>query len=200
MLRDLIEDAQKERRRRATKGPRNLALGTVIGTAIGTALGVLFAPKSGKETRQDIAEKANESYEKANDAVKDTVDTVRLKADYMTDSVKDKYEEVADNVKGKYEEVTETVKDKYQEYTDRNMIEISTEDDPNYEEDEPIVKINMPIDTEDMHKDDGVEFLDTDVAEENIPKDESEEKSADLPKEDKDNKNKEDKSQNKKTK
>ena len=37
----------------------------LIGAGIGLGLGLLFAPKSGKETRQDLAKKINELYEKA---------------------------------------------------------------------------------------------------------------------------------------
>ena len=50
----------------------DLLRGLFIGGLIGMALGVLFAPKSGKETREDITRKADEllartkeEYEKA---------------------------------------------------------------------------------------------------------------------------------------
>lgn len=39
-----------------------LALGAAIGAALGYAAGLLTAPKSGKETREDIKRKANEFY------------------------------------------------------------------------------------------------------------------------------------------
>ena len=38
----------------------DLVKGVVVGGLIGAAIGILFAPKSGKETRQDIADKADE--------------------------------------------------------------------------------------------------------------------------------------------
>lgn len=46
---------------------RNLDLlkGLFIGGLIGAAIGILFAPKSGKETRQEIADKADELLAKA---------------------------------------------------------------------------------------------------------------------------------------
>jgi gas vesicle protein len=43
---------------------RDLLAGLLIGGLIGSALGILFAPKSGKETREDIARKANEALNK----------------------------------------------------------------------------------------------------------------------------------------
>jgi len=43
----------------------NTLLGLVTGIAIGGLLGVLYAPKAGKETREDISEKAKDLAEKA---------------------------------------------------------------------------------------------------------------------------------------
>ena len=39
--------------------------GLIVGGLIGAALGILYAPKSGKETREDIARKADEILTKA---------------------------------------------------------------------------------------------------------------------------------------
>lgn len=39
--------------------------GVLAGLAVGGALGILFAPKSGKETREEIGEKASEMVDKA---------------------------------------------------------------------------------------------------------------------------------------
>ena len=43
----------------------DLLKGLFIGGLIGIALGILFAPKSGKETRDDVTRKANELLAKA---------------------------------------------------------------------------------------------------------------------------------------
>lgn len=43
----------------------NTVLGIITGVAIGGALGILFAPKAGKETREDIATKTKELSEQA---------------------------------------------------------------------------------------------------------------------------------------
>ena len=56
------------------KSAGHFALGAVLGAALGAIGGLLFAPKSGKETRKDIAKKAGEAKdfvdEKTDDAKK----------------------------------------------------------------------------------------------------------------------------------
>jgi gas vesicle protein len=42
---------------------KNVAIGAGIGTAVGVAAGVLLAPKSGKETREDIAKTTKQTLE-----------------------------------------------------------------------------------------------------------------------------------------
>ena len=46
-----------------------LALAFVIGGLIGAGLGFLFAPRTGRETREKIKERGGESREKLRDAV-----------------------------------------------------------------------------------------------------------------------------------
>ncbi len=46
-----------------TRDTRNLIIGATIGTAVGAAAGLLFAPRSGQETRDDIARKTHETLE-----------------------------------------------------------------------------------------------------------------------------------------
>jgi gas vesicle protein len=50
----------------------DLFRGLVIGGLIGAAIGILFAPKSGKETREDIAVKADELLVKAREEYEKT--------------------------------------------------------------------------------------------------------------------------------
>ena len=44
---------------------KGLAAGIIIGGAVGAAIALLFAPKSGRELRQDLAERSGDLYEKA---------------------------------------------------------------------------------------------------------------------------------------
>ncbi len=75
-------------------------IGTIIGGAIGAITALLLAPKSGKELRQDIADKSSEVYGKANeyyhntsekvsDAVKNTYNTSIDKAQEYMHTAKD---------------------------------------------------------------------------------------------------------------
>lgn len=50
---------------------RKIALGSLIAGAAGYLAGILTAPKSGKETRQDIADKAGDVKDSAEDQLKD---------------------------------------------------------------------------------------------------------------------------------
>lgn len=52
-------------------------LGAVIGAAAGIIAGVLTAPKSGKETRDDIKSKAEELKKKAAEAMDKAVDETK---------------------------------------------------------------------------------------------------------------------------
>ena len=46
---------------------KNTIIGFLAGTAVGAALGLIFAPKSGKEMRNDISKKAKSISSKIND-------------------------------------------------------------------------------------------------------------------------------------
>lgn len=64
-----------------SKNGSKFALGAIVGTAIGAVAGILAAPKSGKETRQDIKTKAKETKLKADKKYSDTKDSAKAKAD-----------------------------------------------------------------------------------------------------------------------
>lgn len=73
---------------------RKIAMGLVLGATAGTLAGILLAPKSGKETRKDIAEAGKTGYKKTKDLVergarvaaispwKPRIDLLRLKNNF----------------------------------------------------------------------------------------------------------------------
>lgn len=65
ILNELINQVNEARRSRAKalrrNRTKNMIIGAGIGTAVGVAAGILFAPKSGKETRQIIADRTSET-------------------------------------------------------------------------------------------------------------------------------------------
>src|SRR5919109_788338 len=72
--------------------------GFLVGSVIGVATALLFAPRSGEETRAEIRDKAVELRDRTTETVKDTVSQAKTKAyeikDTVTDTVREKAEEL----------------------------------------------------------------------------------------------------------
>lgn len=98
-------EREREVRRKIRKEKAVSAVKITVGAAVGAGIGILFAPKSGKETREDIVK-----------ATKDGVE-------YVSENVNNAVKVVADKAK----EVKEVVEEKYEDFTNRNMTEISPE-------------------------------------------------------------------------
>ena len=63
---EVFEKAKKQRKAaEQKKALKNVAVGAAIGATVGAVAGVLLAPKSGKETREELAQAAKEAVEKA---------------------------------------------------------------------------------------------------------------------------------------
>jgi gas vesicle protein len=65
-------------------------LGFMIGGLIGAASMLLFAPQSGKETRQAVKEGANDLKDRANDTAQRTVSQARSKAQDIASTAREK--------------------------------------------------------------------------------------------------------------
>lgn len=71
-IQDLIEQKmRKVRAQEAKRTARDIAIGLGIGATLGAAAGILLAPKSGKETREDIAAGAKEVIDQVKDQVEE---------------------------------------------------------------------------------------------------------------------------------
>jgi gas vesicle protein len=101
--------------------------GFLVGSVIGVATALLFAPRSGEETRAEIRGKAVELRDRTTETVKDTVSQAKTKASEIKDTVTDTVREKAEELKqrGKHtvsrklddvSEAAETGKKKVQEY------------------------------------------------------------------------------------
>lgn len=77
-IRGYFENLRHEREKQQKKeNALKVLSGLAIGTAIGGAIGILFAPKAGIETRQEISGKVKETAAATREKVKETVQEVK---------------------------------------------------------------------------------------------------------------------------
>jgi gas vesicle protein len=96
----------------------DLLKGLLIGGLIGAGLGILYAPKSGKETREDIARKteellgkAKEEYEKAIEKSKRAYELAVQRLEELQLSAKEKVEDVENKINEFAQQSSETIQD-----------------------------------------------------------------------------------------
>ncbi|TLS36085.1 YkuS family protein [Pseudalkalibacillus caeni] len=87
-------------KKQAAKG---LTTGLVTGTVIGATAGLLFAPKSGKEMRKDIADVSKQAKEKTTEVAS----TVKEKSSSMKNTVSEKTQDAKEKVNKAKDKVTE---------------------------------------------------------------------------------------------
>ncbi|WP_010248785.1 YtxH domain-containing protein [Acetivibrio cellulolyticus] len=75
-LKSLKDAKNKKEKEKKAKAVKKFAAAATLGSAVGAVTGLLFAPKAGKETRQDIANNVKE----ASESVKDSANNVKEKA------------------------------------------------------------------------------------------------------------------------
>jgi gas vesicle protein len=82
-------------------GASSTILGVLVGMAAGAALGVLFAPRSGIETREKLKTKSDEMKQRAKQQAADKADMLKSKVDRVADKTKNAVnsgKDAADNV------------------------------------------------------------------------------------------------------
>lgn len=98
-LKEIIEENKKKKQKVVRKkAARNIALGAVAGTIVGGAMGVLFAPKSGRETREALA-----------DGVKDLTGKAKVKFEDAKEKLDEASEKIMDKIKRSEEKMEEKV-------------------------------------------------------------------------------------------
>ena len=106
-----------------TSAAKPVLKGLLVGSVIGAATALLFAPRSGEETRAEIRDKAKELRDLTTETVKDTVSQAKSKVSGIKDNVLEKAEEFKQRgkhtVNEQLDRVSETAqagKQKVQEY------------------------------------------------------------------------------------
>ncbi|MCX7880583.1 MAG: YtxH domain-containing protein [Ignavibacteria bacterium] len=109
---------------------KGFILGSIFGGAVGAFLALLFAPKSGREFRKELADKTNELYRKASNYLTDveqkideqvweTVNEGKIRAQSIIETAKQQAQKILEDAeriiqeaKEKAFEIKETVEDK----------------------------------------------------------------------------------------
>lgn len=90
-IKDYINKAKRDKQRAQNiDTAKKVGFGLGIGAALGGIFGVLFAPKAGKETREDISKAAKETAKK----IKENADQVGEKIQKVVEEGKERIEKL----------------------------------------------------------------------------------------------------------
>jgi gas vesicle protein len=87
-------DKYNNEHEREERRPGNFLAGLLVGSLAGAATMLLFAPQSGKDTRQQISQRATQLRDQTTSVLEDKVAQVRTKADELKTNVSDKAKEL----------------------------------------------------------------------------------------------------------
>jgi len=106
-----------------TRAAKPILTGLLVGGLVGAATALLFAPRSGEETRAEIRDKTIELRDRTTETVKDTVSQAKSKANELKDNVSEKVDElkqrgkdIANQQLDRVSHTAEVGKKKVQEY------------------------------------------------------------------------------------
>lgn len=114
-----IDKRKKEKQRKLKiQTAKKILIGTAAGSVSGLLGGILFSPKSGKETRKDIANSSKEITSNIKEKSSDLKDAIDIKVSDAKDSVTDakvkikqKSIELKENIDNKVSDAKESVTD-----------------------------------------------------------------------------------------
>lgn len=117
IFRELLDFGSKERRKRdRKKTAQKFAVGMGVVATLGVATGIILAPKSGKETREDMKKNAvntvetiKETVQKKVEMVKDSAANAAQNVGNAIKDVQEKTEDVKKDIKDGYHEVTQNI-------------------------------------------------------------------------------------------
>lgn len=108
MLFEYFESKRREMERRVMlENAGRVAMGAAFGAAVGGIVGVLFAPKSGEETRKDITVKAEEVRSTVHDKALELSGSAKELADRIKTNVANKMDKAQVKVEELEEEIEE---------------------------------------------------------------------------------------------
>lgn len=84
----------------------------VLGAAVGATLGVLFAPKKGSETRQDIADNAKKMGKNLKDKFQNKVDDLKSQVAKAEKFIEDNADNLKSNVEDRFAGVKSNIENK----------------------------------------------------------------------------------------
>jgi gas vesicle protein len=116
-LTNLIEQKKKEKaKKEKAKVAKNVALGATIGVAAGLASGLLFAPKSGKDTRKSLKKTAN-----------DLNNTIKTKAIDVTEDAKNNFSDAKNKIAKYLESKKAVTNDSVEDLAEKIITETDNE-------------------------------------------------------------------------
>ena len=95
------QEHEMEQIHHRTNRARPVIGGFLVGSVIGVATALLFAPRSGEETRAEIRDRAVDLRDRTTDTVNQTVSQAKSKAFEIKDTVQQKAQEVTERGKQK---------------------------------------------------------------------------------------------------
>ena len=129
----LFRYLERKRRERQIKRGVDSATKLAVGATVGGVLGILFAPKSGKETRKEIKDKSIDTATKVKNVTEEKY--VELKNNLSDDYklAKETKKIVVENVKEGYEDIKEDYREAKEEI--KGEVLVIDNEDNNEEED-----------------------------------------------------------------
>ena len=88
---------------------QNVAAAFLFGAVVGGVIALLYVPKSGKETRQDISDEIDHYMKKAGDAKKQIIEKAKKFSDDMVGQTEKVYSDVKSFKEGKYSGTAEKI-------------------------------------------------------------------------------------------